>query len=188
MLTAGDIGYRYLLRVLEASGNNDVIFKMNNRSDVPGYGYQIAKGATALTEAWNASPIVSNNHFMLGHILEWFYSGLAGIRQQEDAVAYNKILIAPAFETDITNVHASFNSSYGIIKSKWVKEGNVLKLNVNIPVNTIAKICLPYQTGATFQLNGKTILTTGTDIQKDKMYVSIGSGNYDFVIQNALKK
>jgi hypothetical protein len=186
-LTAGDIGYRYLLRVLESSGNNKVIFKMNNRSDVPGYGYQIAKGATALTEAWDASPIVSNNHFMLGHILEWFYSGLAGIRQQDDAVAYDKILIAPAFETDISHVNASFHSPYGAITSKWVKEGDDLKLNVSIPVNTTGKVCLPYKTNTTIQLNGKRFSTTSSNIQKDKLYVSIGSGNYQFIIQNALK-
>jgi len=28
----------------------DVIFDMNSRTDVPGYGYQLAHGATALTE------------------------------------------------------------------------------------------------------------------------------------------
>jgi alpha-L-rhamnosidase len=186
-LTAGDIGYRYLLRVLETSGNNNVIFKMNNRSDVPGYGYQIAKGATALTEAWDASPLVSNNHFMLGHILEWFYSGLAGIRQQDDAVAYDKIVIVPAFETDISHVNASFHSPYGAITSKWVKQGNGLKLDVSIPVNATAKICLPYKTNAAIQLNGKAISTVTSDIQKDKLYVHIGSGNYQFIIHNALK-
>ena len=79
-LTAGDIGYRYLLKVLDDEGRSDVIFDMNDRSDVPGYGYQLAKGATALTESWQALPSVSNNHFMLGHIMEWFYSGLGGIR------------------------------------------------------------------------------------------------------------
>src|SRR5690606_27556956 len=47
-LTAGDIGYRYVLRVLEQENRSDVIFDMNSRSDVPGYGYQLAHGATAL--------------------------------------------------------------------------------------------------------------------------------------------
>ena len=46
-LTAGDIGYRYVLRALEDAGRNDVIYEMNNRDDVPGYGYQLKHGATA---------------------------------------------------------------------------------------------------------------------------------------------
>ncbi len=52
-LTAGDIGYRYVLRALGSdAGRSDVIFDMNSRNDVPGYGYQLAQGATALTESW----------------------------------------------------------------------------------------------------------------------------------------
>lgn len=53
-LTSGDIGYRYLLRALEEAGASEVIYKMNNRVDVPSYGYQLAEGATALTESWSA--------------------------------------------------------------------------------------------------------------------------------------
>src|SRR5690606_510485 len=69
-LTAGDVGYRYLVRVLEEGGASQLLYEMNNRSDVPGYGYQIAHGATALTESWPALKYVSNNHMMLGHLME----------------------------------------------------------------------------------------------------------------------
>ena len=51
-LTAGDVGYRYLLRALADGGRSDVVFEMNNQSDKPGYGYQLKQGATSLTEAW----------------------------------------------------------------------------------------------------------------------------------------
>ncbi len=37
----------------KASGS-DVIFAMDAQSDKPGYGYQQSKGATSLTEAWDA--------------------------------------------------------------------------------------------------------------------------------------
>ncbi len=43
-LTAGDIGYRYLLRVLEQEGQSQLIYEMNSKTDVPGYGYQLSKG------------------------------------------------------------------------------------------------------------------------------------------------
>ena len=35
-LTAGDIGYRYLLRVLEQEGQSQLIYEMNSKTDVPG--------------------------------------------------------------------------------------------------------------------------------------------------------
>ena len=70
-LTAGDVGYNYVLRALEQSGNSQVIFDMNSRYDVYGYGYMLAQGATALPESWQALPRKSHNHLMLGHLLEW---------------------------------------------------------------------------------------------------------------------
>ncbi len=52
-LTAGDVGYNYVLRALEQSGNSQVIFDMNSRAyDV--YGYDLCgspRGATALPES-----------------------------------------------------------------------------------------------------------------------------------------
>ena len=91
-LTAGDIGFRYLVRALEDGGASQLLYEMNNRDDVPGYGYQLKHGATALTESWPALKYVSNNHMMLGHLMEWFYSGLGGIKQQDDDVGFRNIL------------------------------------------------------------------------------------------------
>jgi hypothetical protein len=142
-LTAGDIGYRYVLRALEEAGRSDVIFNMNNRDDVPGYGFQLKHGATALTESWQALTVVSNNHFMLGHLMEWFYAGLCGIKQAKDGVAYNKIEIRPQPVGDITYANASYHTPYGEIKSGWRKTGDSFELNIVIPANTKAEIYLP---------------------------------------------
>ncbi|MEO8406249.1 MAG: family 78 glycoside hydrolase catalytic domain, partial [Chitinophagaceae bacterium] len=106
-LTAGDIGYRYVLRALEEEGRSDIIYDMNSRSDVPGYGYQLAHGATALTESWQAYPSVSNNHFMLGHLMEWFYAGLAGIKNAENGIAFKNMEIRPQPVGDVTKAEAS---------------------------------------------------------------------------------
>jgi len=145
-LTAGDIGYRYVLRALEDAGRSDVIFDMNNRNDVPGYGYQLAHGATALTESWQAYPYVSNNHFMLGHLMEWLYAGLCGIKQAEGSVGYHKIIIRPQPAGNITMAAATYHSPYGYIKTNWTKANGVFDLQVTIPVNTSAEIYLPGNT------------------------------------------
>ena len=137
-LTSGDIGFHYLLKVLNDAGRNDIIFKMNNRTDVPGYGYQIVNGATALTESWQGLPIVSNNHLMLGHLMQWFYEGLAGISQAANSVGYKNIVIRPQVVGDITHAAASFQSPYGEIRSAWKKTGSSFELNVTVPANTTA--------------------------------------------------
>ncbi|MES2329058.1 MAG: family 78 glycoside hydrolase catalytic domain [Bacteroidota bacterium] len=180
-LTSGDIGYRYLLKVLDEAGRSDVIFDMNNRSDVPGYGYQLAKGATALTESWQALPGVSNNHFMLGHILEWFYEGLAGISQSEDGAGFQKIIIRPQVVGDVTHAKAGFQSPYGLIVSDWTKKNDQFELNVTIPVNTTATIYLPAGKGSTVILDGKKI--DPVKWENGKVLIKTGSGNYHFVVK-----
>ena len=176
-LTAGDIGYRYVLRALEDAGRSDVIFDMNSRDDMPGYGFQLKHGATALTESWQAYESVSNNHFMLGHLMEWFYTGLAGIKQANNSVAYNKIELKPQPVGDISSAKASYHSVYGEIVSDWKRNGKEFELNVEIPVNTTATIYLPAKKGSVIKENGKTIMV---DFVNGKAVVKIGSGKYYF--------
>jgi len=189
-LTAGDIGFRYLLRVLEDAGRSDVIFDMNSRTDVPGYGYQIEKGATALTESWAALPTVSNNHFMLGHLMEWFYSGLGGIRAQQGSVAFDKIEIKPEVVGDVKHANVSYDSPYGMIKSDWRKSDSGFELNVEIPANTTAEVYLPASQSAKIyesmvrigskQLQDVTML----GFEDGRAVLEIGSGTYKFSVNN----
>lgn len=178
-LTAGDIGYRYVLRVLEDAGKSAIIFDMNSRSDVPGYGMQIAKGATALTESWAALPTVSNNHFMLGHLMEWFYSGVGGIRQEENSIAFNHIKIEPEIVGDLTSANVSFNSPYGEISSAWKKTDTAFTLEINVPVNTMATVYFPALPKMVIAEEYNSTFTN-SGVEKGKTKVSIGSGYYKF--------
>jgi len=181
-LTAGDIGYRYVLRVLEEAGKSDVIFDMNSRSDVPGYGMQLAKGATALTESWAALSTVSNNHFMLGHLMEWLYSGIGGIRQEENSVAFKHIKIEPEVVGDLTSADVRYNSPYGKISCKWEKTDRTFTLEVNIPVNTEATIYFPVL--PKYEISEEYNSTfTDAGIEDRKAKVAVGSGYYKFNIK-----
>ena len=142
-LTAGDVGYRYLLRALAEGGRSDVIYAMNNQSEKPGYGYQLKQGATSLTEAWDAGRASSQNHFMLGQIMEWFYRDLAGIGCTPEGAGFKKILIQPTVTGDLTWVKASYNSIHGVIVSDWKREGGQFALDVTIPANTTATVYVP---------------------------------------------
>jgi len=142
-LTSGDIGYHFLVRVLSENGRSDILYKMNNRSDRPGYGYQLIKGATSLTESWSALTDVSNNHMMLGHLMEWFYAGLGGIYQDENSVAYEKIIIAPKTVGNISWVNCSYNSPKGVISSDWKIEGSTFTLKIEVPETSSATIIIP---------------------------------------------
>jgi alpha-L-rhamnosidase len=142
-LTAGDVGYRYLLRSLEESGQSQLIFEMNSKTDLPGYGYQLSKGATSLTESWAALKYVSNNHMMLGHLMEWFYSGIGGIRQEQDSKSYDNILIYPEIVGDLTWAETTFITVHGEVVINWKIEADNLILRVKIPANCKAVVAIP---------------------------------------------
>jgi hypothetical protein len=186
-LTAGDVGYRYVLRALEEGGRSDVIFDMNSKYDVPGYGWQLAHGATALTESWQAYGFVSNNHFMLGHLMEWLYSGLGGIRQQENSVAFREILIDPQIVGDVRSANTRYESPYGTIRCEWELVDDNYRIQVSVPANTTAKISLP--TANVQQVTAYGLpLSVSDDIrmagtESGKLWVSIGSGTYRFEVR-----
>lgn len=183
-LTAGDIGYRYLLKALELNGYEEVIYDMNSRYDVPGYGYQLAQGATALTESWKALRTSSNNHFMLGHLMEWLYSGLGGIRQQEGSVAFRKVRIDPQIVGNVKYARTAYESPYGTIRCEWQKHSGEFLLQVEIPANCEAVVVLPTSKIENVSNNGVPLVhspyKTFTQSGKKKLEVQIGSGSYRF--------
>jgi alpha-L-rhamnosidase len=186
-ITAGDIGYRYLLRVLDDNGMADVIFDMNSNASVPGYGYQLERGATALTESWQAYTNASNNHMMLGHLMEWFYSGLAGIRPAKNAVAFKEMEIRPQPAGNITAAKASYYSPYGLITCDWKKDNSSFEISVTIPVNTTAIIYLPAKQNSVIKEGGKLLTKNNTikiiRFENERALVQVGSGKYHFNVQ-----
>jgi hypothetical protein len=177
-LTAGDVGYRYLLRALAAGGRSDVIFDINNQSDKPGYGMQLKHGATSLTEAWDAGPGSSQNHFMLGQIQEWFYHDLAGIQNAPGSAGFKEVVINPQPVGDVTWVKASYDSIRGKITSDWKRDAGKFTLTVSIPANTTATVYVPAKsTDTVAKTDGSTFLR----MKNDRAIFAIGSGDYSFV-------
>lgn len=177
-LTAGDVGFHFLVKALEENGGSQLLFDMNFRDDVPGYGYQLKKGATALTESWPALEEVSNNHLMLGHLMEWFYTGLGGIKQENNSTAFRNIVIRPEICGDIKEVSSSYHSLYGLIRSEWKKVDNGLEMKVEIPANTEATIYFPVKPGTVVTENGKPLVLI--PCREGKSCLKTGSGIYRF--------
>jgi alpha-L-rhamnosidase len=56
---------------------------------------------------------------------------------------YKKLYIKPMFIKGITSVSATFESVYGSIKSEWMCKDKNITVNIEVPANTTAIICLP---------------------------------------------
>jgi alpha-L-rhamnosidase len=183
-LTAGDVGYRYLLRALAEGGRSDVIFDMNNQSDKPGYGYQLQHGATSLTEAWNARRGSSQDHFMLGQIQEWFYHDLAGIGCDPTGPGFKKIIINPQPVGDLTSVKASYDSIRGKIVSDWKRDGDKFTLDVTIPANTTARVYVPAKSADAVTEGGRPAASSNGVLllwmENGRAVFAVESGQYEF--------
>jgi hypothetical protein len=183
-LTAGDVGYRYLLRALAEGGRSDVVFDMNAQSDKPGYGYQLAQGATSLTEAWDANRNSSQDHYMLGQLMEWFYHDLVGIGIDPAGPGFRKVVIHPQPVGDITSARASLATLRGKISADWVRSDEALSLSVTLPANTTATVWLPTSGRGIVHVNG--VAPEHAEgvrfVRQEPGYrlYAIGSGHYDF--------
>jgi hypothetical protein len=132
-ITAGDVGFRYVIDALARAGRSDVLYDMFTRTDPPSYGCQVNSGATSLTEAWDANPRKSQNHFMLGHAEIWFYRDLAGIQVDLSREHPDRIVIRPSIVGDLHWAKASYDSVLGRIEARWERTGQQIRANVTVP-------------------------------------------------------
>ena len=183
-ITAGDVGFHYLLRALADGGRSDLIHRLNDRTDSPGYGFQLQQGATSLTEAWDGRTVVSHNHCMLGHLQGWLHQELAGIKRDPTALAFKKTIIQPQVVGDITWAKASYRSMYGKIVSDWRLQKGEIVLNVTIPANTTATVHVPTAAVSKVTESGRPaaqaegLLFVGAE--RNAAAYRIGSGDYVF--------
>ncbi|WP_165792983.1 alpha-L-rhamnosidase [Sphingobacterium haloxyli] len=171
--TAGDIGHRYLLQALQQAGRDDLIYAMHKDDTRPGYGYQIRKGATALTESWAALPTVSNNHFMLGHLMEWFHTRLGGLGQEEGSIAYKHIRIAPKMLDVVKQRTVTYESPYGPVMFEHDGE----RFHVDIPANSRCTLVLPES--ADYRINGEKLDAYEYRLTDAGLEIQLGSGQYN---------
>jgi hypothetical protein len=189
-VTAGDVGFHYVVRALTDRGRSDVLFDMLSRTDPPSYGAQVAAGVTSLTEAWDANPNDSQNHFMLGHAEEWFYRGLAGIDFDRSRGAGEEIRIAPVIVGTLTSASVSLNSSLGRIESGWHRsdtDSDTLAMDVTIPPGARGRITFPLAYRGPITVDGRALeldkRIERVDTSNTIPQVYLRAGQYHFILK-----
>ena len=164
--TVGEVLQVFFIRALAEGNRNDVLHRVYPRENRGSYGYMVNQGFTSLPESWDAQPGTGNsmNHFMLGHLMEWHYAYVAGIRQQPGSVGWKKVLIAPN-PGSLESASASFHSPSGKITVTWRQANGKFEMTVTIPRGMDAKAMLPD--------GRRQVLRTGTTTLHGK--VEIGS-------------
>lgn len=184
-LTSGDIGFHYVLEALREGGRSNVICAMLSQTTPPSYGYQLKMGATTLTEAWNANPANSQDHFMLGDAEQWFYQGLAGIQFNMAKPHGQQIILHPQFVCGVASTSASYQSVLGRIAISWHRTATQTEISAVIPVGQTALIYVPGASAAGITESGhpaaKSPGVTWLRSSGPDQVFSIESGVYHFV-------
>lgn len=140
--TAGEVCWPFVLRALGRAGRSDIICRMIDRTDKPGYGYMLAQGCKTLSETWDG-PGTSMNHFMFGHVQEWFTEYVAGIRQAGDSIAFRRLELSPHLAAPLTSCEAHYDGPNGRIGSRWRHVSGHFSWEVQIPNGTQATLHFP---------------------------------------------
>lgn len=135
---SGEICLRYIFFLLAEYGKNDLIEKMIMQKEHPSYYRFIRMGETTLPEFWS-DDARSRNHDMMGHILEWFYREVGGIRSQD---GYQTVEINPHFVGNMTWISCDYDSIAGKIHVFAQREGGNCSMEVKVPPNMEAVIHL----------------------------------------------
>ena len=139
----GFLSTPYILSVLEEI-NIEYAYKLLLNEEMPGWLFMVKKGASTIWESWegNSTPdkgIASLNHYSKGALCEWLFSSMLGIK----IIGENSIEINPKIGGNITYAKGSYQSVYGLIKSSWEIEDNIIKFTISVPSNVAARIILP---------------------------------------------
>lgn len=176
--TAGDVGHVYFIRALANAGRSDVLHKVYSRTGTGSYGGILEKGLTTMPETWDAITVGSNslNHCMLGHVIEWFYGWVLGIRQKEGTVGWNDVWIAPE-PGPLEHARGKFESPRGAISVSWRSSPHEFVLEATVPQGIRASLVAPSGALRLTTLNGKPV-TSPSAGPFGRKAVNVGSGKF----------
>jgi len=125
---AGEVGQPYIIQTLSKYDMNDLICKVILSEKHPSYYAFILDGETSLGEYWETNPR-SHCHDMMGHIIEWYYNGLAGIKPLEPG--FKKVLIKPYLPDSMNTMKCTYQSASGLITVSMRRVDGKIELKVD---------------------------------------------------------
>ena len=110
---AGEVGLPYVIQTARKYGMNDFVARFITRETHPSYYAFVLDGETTLGEYWEHNPR-SHCHDMMGHIIEWYYNGIGGIRPA--APGFRKVEITPYLPEGMDRFAISYETPHGTIR------------------------------------------------------------------------
>ena len=129
---SGEVGLPYIIQTAREYGMNDLIAKFITRKEHPSYYAFILDGMTTLGEYWETNPR-SQCHDMMGHIVEWYYNGIAGIQPLRPG--FEEIRIRPYLPEGMKEFTCTYHSAAGPISVSVRETEDKITLETRVPEN-----------------------------------------------------
>ena len=150
VIGTGFIGTPALLPAMTRLGMLDLAEKTFLNRKVPGWLYQVERGATSIWERWDAlaedgtiydPEMNSYNHYAYGAVCQWLFEDVAGIRPLEDKPGFEEIAFDPAILPGLSPVSAWHDTRFGRIQVGWsIDERGEVTCRLTLPEGVTARL------------------------------------------------
>ncbi|WP_339713986.1 family 78 glycoside hydrolase catalytic domain [uncultured Kriegella sp.] len=192
--TTGFLGTKHVMLALSKYGHNELAYTLFKQTEYPSWGYSVVNGSTSIWERWNSytkddavnsdlnAKMNSFSHYAFGSVAEWMFQHAIGIDTEDSG--YRNIIIKPAISQQMNHLRGSYQSINGTIASAWHWKGDKFTMNIEIPINTTAKVHLPTKNMSGIKEGNKRISNI-SDIKvlqsnDHETILQVGSGRYSF--------
>ena len=133
---AGEIGLPYVIQTARKYGMNELICRFITREEHPSYYAFVLDGETTLGEYWERNPR-SHCHDMMGHIIEWYYNGLAGI--QPLAPGFSRVRIDPYLPESMKHFACEYETPRGLIRVTAERSRQGVSYRAEVPAEIVCE-------------------------------------------------
>ncbi|MQA80287.1 MAG: Bacterial alpha-L-rhamnosidase [Streptosporangiales bacterium] len=192
-LTTGFVGVALLCPTLAGHGRADLAHALLAQTAYPSWGYSVVNGATTIWERWDAwtadrgtqsAAMNSFNHYALGSVGEWLYTGVAGLDQAPGSVAWREAVVRPRVGGALTRASAEYDSVRGRFASRWQVDGDTFTLDVTVPPGAEATVYVPTADPDSVRESGDVLddapHVRGVERTGEEQVCHVGSGHYRF--------
>jgi alpha-L-rhamnosidase len=142
LIGTGFIGTPAILPALTMHGMADLAEKIFLNRKVPGWLYQVDRGATSIWERWDAlgedgtiydPEMNSYNHYAYGAVCQWLFEGVAGVAPVADRPGFDEVTLDPLIVPALSPVQAWHDCRHGRIEAGWSVAGDAATYRVTLP-------------------------------------------------------
>ena len=142
LIGTGFIGTPAILPALTMHGMADLAEKIFLNRKVPGWLYQVERGATSIWERWDAlgedgtiydPDMNSYNHYAYGAVCQWLFEGVAGVAPVAEHPGFDEVTLDPLILPALSPVAAWHECRHGRIEAGWALDGGRVTYGVTLP-------------------------------------------------------